>query len=298
LKGIKFLFCFLFILWLLQKFCLAESKWVEGSAGFSYSYDDNVTYNPIRVAEGVDQKTTTFLRLTFNYQPLAFNLSGYRYLYAKNQEFNSQGVVLGLKWSHQTPKGIVLSLMSDFSFFKKDGQDYYDTYYYRLHTTFKPASLGWTMLYFGYLIGDYRIEVYKPLSYRETSLGFRHYLIGNLSFFVELSQSLAERGDYSYSAKEIGVHHFFTLPGGIECSISDQYLWKDFLSEDYYAGIIRHDQKNSFEIYFSKRFWFDFALGLRYQFIVNRSNLSKENSVLGYGSYEESIVSAALSKFF
>jgi hypothetical protein len=298
LRETKLLFCFLFIFLIFQKIALSENEWFEGSAGFSYSYDDNASYNPIRVAEGADNKTTTFLRLTFNYQSLAFNLNGYRYLYAKNQEFNSQGIVLGLKWSHKTPKGVTLSLMSDFSSFKKDGQDYYDTYYYRLHTTFKPPSLGWTMFYLGYLIGDYRLEAYEPLSYKETSLGFRQYLIGNLNFLVELSQSLAERGDYSYSAKELGVNYFFVLPGGIECSLSDQILGKDFLAEDYYAGIKRHDQKNSFEVNLSKKLWFDFALSLRYQFIVNHSNLSKENSVLGYGSYEENIISAGLSKFF
>ncbi|MGB9612749.1 MAG: hypothetical protein ACPL4K_01025, partial [Candidatus Margulisiibacteriota bacterium] len=186
----------------------------------------------------------------------------------------------------------------DFSSFKKEGQNYYETYYFGARLTSKLFHFNWSEVYLGYLLGNYLQEDYKPMSYKESIFGVRQFLIGNLNLTLEFAQSLAERDDYSYDAKSIKINHFFTLPLEIDFSISDTFLLKGFIYEDALGGIKRKDQKNTLEISFSKGVPLGLNLNLRYQFIVNRSNLTKDRSILGYGDYEGNIVSFGLSKFF
>lgn len=290
-------FCLLLFFLLFPSLLYAQTEILEGLVGVSYSYDDNVSYNPIKVAEGIDNKTTSYFRITFNYPLLSFNFNYYDYAYAKRKEFNTNGYVVGLKFS-KNESDANFSLGCDFSSFKKEGRNYYATRYLEARSTFRLLGGNWSSVYFGQLLGDYAQEDYKPLSYKENILGIKYYLIGNLNLTIELIQSLAERDDYSYDAKIAKISHSFDLPSGIECSVSDSYLLKDFLFEDALGGVKRKDQRNTIDFSFSKEFFRGLNLNLRYQFIINRSNLNPDTSVLGYGSYEESIVSIGLSKIF
>jgi len=276
-----------------------------GSLNLSYDSDDNITYNPVLVAEGGDNRTYGQLYLSykptiFSSKPLSISCNGYGSMYYKNTNNNEYGggadasLFVPFFWgSFLTLSGGSLS-----DYLKYD--PYYTGSYDECRLTFNVfgESLAWTSIYGGNANTLYRSSTYEGYDCYDSKIGIRQNL-GALIYVEYLHKLSDTRGeDFAYRSDEYSIGALAPFPGQCKLSIIAKYTNKLFLYEDPIALDLRHDSSYIFDILISRDFLDCLNFGLRYSFTNYTSNLLKDETALGYGSYQDHILSLSFSYRF
>jgi len=283
----------------------APEKDLSGYLNISYDTDDNIAYNQIQVAEGEDTRTSGMLSLSykptiFSYKPISISCNSYGTMYYKNTDNNEYGgggdasLYLPLLWG---------------TFFSVSGgsvSDYlkYDPYYTsgydegRLTFNLFGENLAWTSIYGGSTNIYYASSAYEGYDSHDSRIGIRQNL--NALIYLECQHKYSDtRSDnYAYMSDEysIGATAPFILYSKFFVLV--KYMNKLFLNDDPVGHDQRHDTSYSFDINVTKNIFKYLTLGLRYNYTMYESNLRKDQSVLGYGSYNDHILSLSISYVF
>jgi len=271
----------------------------------SYDSDDNITYNPVLVAEGGDNRTYGQLSLSykptiFSSKPLSISCNSYGSMYYKNTNNNEYGG--GSDASLYVP-----FFLGSFLTFSAGGlSDYlkYDPYYTgsydecRLTFNLFGESLAWTSIYGGSSNTLYRSSAYEGYDCYDSKIGIRQNL--NALMYVEYLNKLSDtRGeDFAYRSDEYSIGALAPFPWQHKLSIAVKYMNKFFLYEDSIGNDHRHDTSYTFDILISRDLIKCLTFGLRYTFTAYSSNLMKDESALGYGSYLDHVLSLSFSYKF
>ena len=276
-----------------------------GYLNISYDSDDNITYNPVLVAEGGDNRT--FGQLTLSYKPtifssklLSISCNSYGSMYYKNTNYNEYGgggdasLFLPFFWgSFLTLSGGSLS-----DYLKYD--PYYAGSYDECRLTFNVfgESLAWTSIYGGSSNTLYRSSTYEGYDCYDSKIGIRQNL-GALIYVEYLNKLSDTRGeDFAYRSEEYSIGALAPFPWQCKLSIVVKNMNKLFLNEDSIGKDRRHDTSYSFDIMISRDIIKSLTFGLRYTYTAYSSNLLKDESALGYGSYMDHLLSLSFSYKF
>jgi len=276
-----------------------------GNLNLSYDSDDNITYNPVLVAEGGDNRTYGQFSLVykptiFSSKPFSISCNTFGSMYYKNTNNNEYG------------GGSDASLYVPFflgSFLTLSGgglSDYlkYDPYYTgsydecRLTLNVFGESLAWTSIYGGSSNTFYSSSPYEGYDCYDSKIGIRQNL--NALMYVEYLNKLSDtRGeDFAYRSDEYSIGALAPFPWQHKLSMVVKYMNKFFLYEDSIGKDHRHDTSYSFDILISRDLIKCLTFGLRYTFTAYSSNLMKDESALGYGSYMDHVLSLSFSYKF
>jgi hypothetical protein len=180
----------------------------------------------------------------------------------------------------------------------------YDPYYTgsydecRLTFNIFGESLAWTSIYGGSSNIFYRSSTYEGFDSYDSKIGIRQNLSALIyvEYLHKLSDTRSE--DFVYASDEYSIGAVAPFPFYHKLSIIAKYMNKLFLYEDSIALDNRHDSSYTFDVYLSKDLLEYLNYGLRYTFTAYTSNLLKDQTALGYGSYMDHILSLSFSYRF
>jgi tetratricopeptide (TPR) repeat protein len=276
-----------------------------GYLNLSYDSNDNMTYNPVLVAEGGDNRTYGQISLVYkptilSSKPFSISCNTFGSMYYKNTDYNEYGG--GTDASLYLP-----FFLGSFLTFSGGGlSDYlkYDPYYTssydELRLTFNVfgESLAWTSLYGGSSNTFYMSSTYEVFDSYDSKIGIRQNL--NALMYVEYLNKLSDTrgGDFAYRSDEYSIGAVAPFPGYHKLTFTVKYMNKFFLYEDSIGKEHRHDTSYTFDMLISRNLIKNLSFGLRYSITAYLSNLLKDESALGYGSYLDHILSLSFSYKF
>ena len=276
-----------------------------GALNISYDSDDNITYNPVLVAEGGDNRTYGQFSLVykptiFSSKPFSISCNTYGSMYYKNTGNNEYGgggdasLFVPFYWG----SFLTLSAGSMSDYLKYD--PYYTGSYDECRLTFNLFSegLSWTSIYGGSANTLYRSSTYEGYDCYDSKVGIRQNL-GAL-IYVEYQTKLSDtRGDdFAYRSDEYSIGALAPFLWQCKLSIIAKNMNKLFLNEDSIGKDHRHDTSYSFDILVSRDIIKSISFGFRYTYTAYSSNLLKDESALGYGSYMDHVLSLSFSYKF
>jgi len=277
----------------------------DGVFILSYDSDDNITYNPSLVAEGGDTKTSAQMNITYkpvllSYRPISFSLNPYAINYYRNPNYNMYGGSGDIVIYSPNFNGTYASLSYGSGTYYQKYDKYYLTDYiearYNLNLIGLPGT--WTTVYTGGTNNVYQMASYEAYDSYDSKVGIRQNL--NLLMHVQYEGkfSRTRSDDYANHSNEFEIGAYAPFPYFHKLFITGKYINKQFLYDDSIGKDLRQDSSYIFDMYFSKEYIDSVTLGLRYTFTNYTSNLDKTQTALGYGSYQDRILSLSISYDF
>lgn len=265
--------------------------------------EDNITYDPIDIAGGEDTRTTG--QLYVSYRPVIFgsrylgiSLNSYAAQYQKNSKYDLAGTSGDISFNSSLFEGSYFSCTWGKGVFTQKMSPYYNNDYLDARVMVSQNNgASWTSLYVNGSQSIYDTSTYEGYDGITSSVGIRQDLNPLMYILYEKRSYIARVSDFSNRSDEIEVGATSPAPFACKLTITARLVNKLYLYGDPLSPFddARHDTSNTFDILLSREIIKNLTVGLKYTSILLRSNLEKTESSLGYGSYDDHIVSLSLS---